>query len=115
MLYDLPDRPLPTERQANKPRSPGAYRDGRQWGYRDLPPSYEDYEPAIPGTRRPYYGVPGAIPPGPADSAKQDAIRREAMRSRMTISPVQIGRGPDDPPVTGSIGGGSYGRKLVTA
>ena len=95
MLYDLPDRPLPPEPQANKPRSPGTYRDGRQWGYRDLPPSDEDYEPAIPGTR-PYYGVPGAIPPGPADSAKQDAIRREAMRSRMPISPGQIGQGPGD-------------------
>src|SRR5262245_45826235 len=66
ILYDLPDRPLPPEPQANKPRSPGAYRDGRQWGYRDLPPTDEDYEPAIPGTR-PYYGVPGAIPAGPVD------------------------------------------------
>ena len=105
MLYDLPDRPLPPEPQANKPRSPGTYRDGRQWGYRDLPPSDEDYEPAIPGTR-PYYGVPSAIPPDPADSAKQDAIRREAMGSRMPISPGQIGPRPDDPSVTGSTGGG---------
>ena len=112
MLYDLPDRPLPPEPQANKPRSPGSDRDGRQWGYRRLPPSDEDYEPAIPGTR-PYYGVPGAIPPGPADSAKQDAIRREAMRSRMPISPVQIGPGPDDPPVTGSIGGGGDPRNMA--
>jgi lipoprotein-anchoring transpeptidase ErfK/SrfK len=103
MLYDLPDRPLP-EPQANKPRSPGTYRDGRQWGYRDLPPSDEDYEPAIPGTR-PYYGVPGAIPPGPADSAKQDAIRQEAMRPPLPISPGQIGS-PVDPRVTGSTQGG---------
>src|SRR5262249_49984840 len=45
----------------NKPRSPGTYRDGRQWGYRDLPPSDEDYKPVIPGTR-PYYGpVTGSI------------------------------------------------------
>src|SRR2546429_7030813 len=28
------------------------------------------------------------------------------MRSRMPISPGQIGRGPDDPPVPGSTGGG---------
>src|SRR5262249_2866847 len=104
-LYDLPDRPLPPEPQANKPRSPGTYRDGRQWRSRDLPPSDEDSEPAIPGTR-PYYGVPSATPPDPADSAKQDAIRREAMGSRMPISPGQIGPRPDDPSVTGSTGGG---------
>src|SRR5262245_22875906 len=60
MLYDLPDRPLPPEPQATKPRSPRTYRDGRQWDYRDLPPSDEDYEPAIPGTR-PYYGITGSI------------------------------------------------------
>src|SRR5262249_3575884 len=101
----LQGRPLPQELQANKPRSPGTYRDGRQWGYRDLPPSDEGYEPAIPGTR-PYYGVPGAIPLGPADSAKQDAIRREAMGSRMPIRPDQVDPDQDDRRVTGSIGGG---------
>jgi lipoprotein-anchoring transpeptidase ErfK/SrfK len=104
MVYDLQGRPLPpgalAKPQANKP--PGgryAYPDGRQRSYHDLPQQgSEDYEP--------YYGVPGAIPPGPADSAKQDAIRREAIRSRMPISPGQISPGPDDPPVTGSTGGG---------
>src|SRR5262249_7343869 len=97
MLYDLPDRPLPPEPPANKPRPPATDRVGRRGGPGDLPPSAEAYEPAIPGPR-PYYGVPGAIPAGPADSAKQDAIRGEAMRSRRPISPAQIGRGPDDPP-----------------
>jgi lipoprotein-anchoring transpeptidase ErfK/SrfK len=71
-------------------------------GYRSAP---QGYEPAI-GTN-PYYGVPGAIPPGPAGSAKQDAIRQEAMRRPpLPITPGQIGPTPDDPRVTGSIGGG---------
>src|SRR5262245_18735736 len=57
-------------------------------GYRSSP---QGYEPAA-GTN-PYYGMPSAIPPSPAGSAKQDAIRREAMRSRLPISPGQIGPG----------------------
>jgi lipoprotein-anchoring transpeptidase ErfK/SrfK len=65
----------------------------------------QNYEPAVGGTR-PYYGVPGAIPPGPASSAEQDAILREAMQSRLSIRPGQISPGPGDPRVTGSIGGG---------
>jgi hypothetical protein len=52
------------------------------------------YEPAVGGTR-PYYR--GAIPPGPAGSAKQDAILQEAMRNRedvaMTITALAA---PDD-------------------
>jgi hypothetical protein len=48
----------------------------------------EDYGPT---GARPYYGVPGAIPPGPPASAKQDAIREEAMRLRARMSPGQIG------------------------
>jgi lipoprotein-anchoring transpeptidase ErfK/SrfK len=60
-------------------------------------------------TVRPYYGVPGAIPPGPAGSAEQDAIRQEAMRSRLRASPGQIGPRPDEPDVTGSTGGGDPG------
>jgi lipoprotein-anchoring transpeptidase ErfK/SrfK len=96
MVYDLEGRPLPpgavAKPQANKP-------PGGRYDYRDLPPrDDEDYEP--------YYGMPGGISSGQAGSAKQDAIRREAMRSRMPISPGQIGPGPDDPPVTGSTGGG---------
>jgi lipoprotein-anchoring transpeptidase ErfK/SrfK len=102
MVYDLEGRPLPPRAVAKPPsnKAPGGpYPDGRQRSYRDLPPrDDENYEP--------YYGVPGDITPGPADSAEQDAIRREAMRSRMPISPGQIGRGPADPNVTGSIGGG---------
>src|SRR5262249_51809737 len=105
MVYDLQDRRLPrgaaVEPQANKPPppaardgSPGTYRDGQRWGYRDLPQQGGEGSD-------PYYGVPGGIPPGPAGSAEQDAIRREAMRSRLPIS-RQIGPGPDDPPVTGS-------------
>jgi lipoprotein-anchoring transpeptidase ErfK/SrfK len=107
MVYDLTDHPFPkgaaVEPQAKKPFPPGGYRDGRQ-GYRDLPPQGdEDYESA--GTR-PYYGVPGGIPPGPAGSAEQDAIQREAMRSRLLISPGQIRPGGVDPRVTGRTGGG---------
>src|SRR5262245_4343826 len=64
--------------------------------------SPQNYEPAGAETR-PYYGVPGAIPPGPAGSAEQDAILRGAMQS---IRPGQISPRPDDPRVTGSIGGG---------
>jgi lipoprotein-anchoring transpeptidase ErfK/SrfK len=102
MIYDLEGRPLPpgavAKSQPNK--APGRpYPDGRQRSYHDLPlRDDEDYEP--------YYGVPGGIPPGKAGSAAQDAIRREAMRSRVSISPDQIGPGSDDPRVTGSIGGG---------
>jgi lipoprotein-anchoring transpeptidase ErfK/SrfK len=180
LIYDLQGRPLLPGAQNNKPPPrgarygreglppPGTYRDGPQQGYRDLPPpDGEDYEPAVPGTR-PYYGVPDRIPPGPADSAKQDAIRldamrsrqrpgpddprqqgyrdlppqgsedyepyygvpdgippspagsakqdailQEAMRSRAPISPGQIGPGPDDPRVTGSIGGGGDSRNMA--
>jgi lipoprotein-anchoring transpeptidase ErfK/SrfK len=49
-------------------------------GYQPVPP--QDYAGA-----RPYYGTPGAIP----GSAQQDAIREEAMRSRLGNSPGQIG------------------------
>ena len=78
--------------------------DSRQRGYGDeLPPGGEDYEGAAAETR-PYHGVPGAIPPRPTGSAEQDAIRQEAMRSRLTTSPGQIGAGSDDPRVTGSTG-----------
>jgi lipoprotein-anchoring transpeptidase ErfK/SrfK len=70
-------------------------------GYQTVQP--EDYGPT---GARPYYGVPGAIPPGPPASAKQDAIREEAMRSRARMSPGQIGSAPADPSVTGSKQGG---------
>jgi lipoprotein-anchoring transpeptidase ErfK/SrfK len=100
MVYDLQGRPLQPHAVA-KPqpnRAPGGrYPDGRQRGYRDLPPrDAEDYEP--------YYGVPGGMPPGSAGSAEQDAILQEAMRSRVPISPGQVDPGPDDAPVTGSTG-----------
>jgi lipoprotein-anchoring transpeptidase ErfK/SrfK len=72
----------------------------------------QSYEPVVSGTR-PYYGVPGAIPPGPAGSAEQDAILREAMQSRLSIRPGQIGPGADDPGVTGSIGGGGDPRNMA--
>jgi lipoprotein-anchoring transpeptidase ErfK/SrfK len=99
LVYDLQGRPLPplavAKPQPNK--APGRpYPDGRS--YRDLPPrDAEDYQP--------YYGVPGGIPPGAAGSAEQDAILQEAMRSRVPITPGQVDPGPDDTPVTGSIGG----------
>jgi lipoprotein-anchoring transpeptidase ErfK/SrfK len=74
-------------------------------GYRSVQ-SPQGYEPALAGTH-PSYRVPGAIPPGPAGSAEQDAIRQEAMRRPpLPITPGQIGPTPDDPRVTGSIGGG---------
>src|SRR5262249_32021426 len=114
MVYDLEGRPLPpgavAKPQANKPpggryRSAGTYRDGRQRGYRDVPQQGgNDYEP--------YYGVPGGIPPGSAGSAEQDAILREAMRSR-PIRPDQVNPDPDDPRVTGSTGGGGDPRNMV--
>jgi lipoprotein-anchoring transpeptidase ErfK/SrfK len=107
MIYDLEGRPLlpraTAKPQAKQPPgarygSAGTYRDGRQRGFRDLPQQGgDDYEP--------YYGVPGGIPPGAPGSAEQDAILREAMRSRVPIRPGQVDPGPDDPPVTGSIGG----------
>jgi lipoprotein-anchoring transpeptidase ErfK/SrfK len=101
IVYDLQGRPLPpsavAKPQANKAPG-GRYSDGHR-GYRDLPPrDDEDYEP--------YYGVPGGIPPGSAGSAEQDAILREAMRSRVPIRPDQVDPNQDDPRVTGSIGGG---------
>ncbi len=71
-------------------------------GYPSVQPP-QGYEPAVAGTR-PYYGAPGAIPPGPAGSAEQDAILREAMRSKLPPSSGQIDSGEDDPRVTGSIG-----------
>src|SRR5262249_44305087 len=102
MIYDLEGRPLPP-RAVAKPQPNKAvgrpYPDGRQRSYRDLPPrDAEDYEP--------YYGMPGGIPPGSASSAEQDAILQEAMRSRVPIRPGQVDTEQDDPPVTGSIGGG---------
>jgi hypothetical protein len=69
--------------------------DSGQEGYRSVQPP-QGYEPAAAGTR-PYYGVPGAIPPGPAGSAEQDAILQDAMRSRLAISPGHIGLETVDP------------------
>jgi lipoprotein-anchoring transpeptidase ErfK/SrfK len=95
--------------RSRQPISPGPD-DPRQRAYRDVPRQVEVDEPAAIGTR-PYYGVPGAIPPGPA--AKQDAILQEAMRSRVPISPGQVDPGPDDPSVTGSTGGGGDPRNMA--
>src|SRR5262245_26175250 len=72
----------------------------------------QSYVPAVDETR-PYYGVPGAIPPGPAGSAEQDAILREAMQSRLSIRPGQVSPQPDDPRPTGSIGGGGDPRTMA--
>jgi len=105
MIYDLEGRPLPpaatAKPQANQPPggrygSAGTDRDGRQRGYRDLPQQGgDDYEP--------YYGAPG--------SAEQDAILREAMRSR--VPPGQVDPAPDDPRVTGSTGDGGDPRTMA--
>lgn len=43
------------------------------------------------------YGLRGAIPPGPPGSARQDAIREEAIRSQLRNSPGQVGS-----PLTGT-------------
>jgi lipoprotein-anchoring transpeptidase ErfK/SrfK len=87
--------------------------DPQQQGYRDLPVQRGDgYAPVVAGTR-PYDGIPGGIPPGPAGSAKQDAIQQEAMQSRLSIRPGQVSPGPDDPRVTGSIGGGGDPRTMA--
>jgi lipoprotein-anchoring transpeptidase ErfK/SrfK len=73
-------------------------------GYESVQP--QDYGPAAAGA---YNGLRGPIPPGPPASAKQDAIREEAMRSRLRNSPGQIGSGPTGPPVTGSMQGSDPG------
>jgi lipoprotein-anchoring transpeptidase ErfK/SrfK len=114
-VYGSPaGRPLPPAAVTNEPLPPlGAYRDvppgdremPQQGYYRGVPPQApRAYEPAASGTR-PYYGVPGAIPPGPAGSAEQDAIRQDAMRPPLPISPGQNGPGID-PRVTPSMQGG---------
>jgi len=79
--------------------------------YRSVQPP-EGYEPAVAG-RRPYYEGAATIPPGPAGSAEQDAILQESMRPRVPISTGQISPGPDDPRVTGSIGGGGDPRNMA--
>jgi hypothetical protein len=45
-----------------------------------------------------YYGLRGAIPPGPPASTKQDAIRDQAMRSLLRVRPGQMGSGIARPP-----------------
>ena len=114
-VYSSPaGRPVPPAAVTNEPLPPlGASRDvppgyremPQQGFYRDVPPQApRTYEPAAAGTR-PYYGVPGAIPPGQAGSVEQDAIRQDAMRPPLPISPGQIGPGPH-PRVTPSTQGG---------
>jgi lipoprotein-anchoring transpeptidase ErfK/SrfK len=83
--------PAPYPADAAQPPSAG------NQSYQTVQP--QDYGPT---GARPYYGMPGAILPGPPASAKQDAIREEALRSRVRISPGQIGSGPVDTGVTGS-------------
>jgi lipoprotein-anchoring transpeptidase ErfK/SrfK len=108
-VYGSPTgRLLPPAAVTNEPLPPlGAYRDVPP-GYREMPQQgyYRDVPsqapPAAAGTR-PYYGVPSAIPPSPAGS---DAIRQDAMRPPLPISPGQIGPGPSDPRVTPSMQGG---------
>ena len=74
-----------------------------------LPPS------GSPGYQQPQDSPPvpgaydGAIPPGPPGSFKQDAIREEAMRSRLRNSPGQVGSPSVGADVTGSIPRGDPG------
>jgi lipoprotein-anchoring transpeptidase ErfK/SrfK len=72
-------------------------------GYQSVQP--QDYAPATANT----YGLRGVISPGPPGSAKQDAIREEAMRSRLRNGPGQVGSAPAGPAVTGSIPRGDAG------
>ena len=67
----------------------------------------QGYQPAQPqgygnAGAPPYYGTPGAIP----GSVQQDAIREEAMRSRLGNSPGQIGAGSVYPRTPESSQGG---------
>jgi len=67
----------------------------------------QGYQPAQPqgygnAGAPPYYGTPGAIP----GSVQQDAIREEAMRSRLGNSPGQIGAGSVYPRAPESSQGG---------
>jgi lipoprotein-anchoring transpeptidase ErfK/SrfK len=80
------------------PADTGPLQPGGSRGYQSVQP--EGYGPAATG---PYYEPRGAIPPGPPGSAKQDAIREEAMRSRLQNSPSQVGSALSDPSVTESI------------
>jgi lipoprotein-anchoring transpeptidase ErfK/SrfK len=79
-------------------------------------PAYESTPDAalLPPTGSPAYQQPqdgppvpgaydGTIPPGPPGSFKQDAIREEAMRSRLRNSPGQVGSPPIGAAVPGSI------------
>src|SRR6516165_10685447 len=91
---------------AYQPTPSGRYQQGAA-GYpadaRPLPPT------GSPGYQQPQDGPPvpdayrGAIPPGPPGSFKQDAIREEAMRSRLRNSPGQVGSPPIGADVPRSI------------
>jgi lipoprotein-anchoring transpeptidase ErfK/SrfK len=93
-------QPAGTRYGGGAPAFPAPSAAGHQ-PYRSVQPP-DRYEPAMGGTG-PYYGAPGAVPPGPAGSAKQDAILQEALRSPLSISPGQAGPGPDDSDVGGSM------------
>jgi hypothetical protein len=102
MQHTLP--PVGVGPQANEPTA------GARSGAPALPPSsrsqtYPSVQPPqgydTAGTR-PYYTMPGTVPPGPAGSAEQDAILRDAMRPPPPINSVQAGPAPVDPRVTGS-------------
>src|SRR6516165_9100164 len=91
---------------AYEPPPSGRYQQGAA-GYpadaTPLPPT------GSPGYQQPQDGPPvpdayrGAIPPGPPGSFKQDAIREEAMRSRLRNSPGQVGSPPIGADVPRSI------------
>jgi lipoprotein-anchoring transpeptidase ErfK/SrfK len=85
--------------------SPGARDPPGISGYPDSAPLPPNGSPGYqgPAATDTYYELRGAIPPGPPGSAKQDAIREEAMRSRLQNSPNQVGSALSDPSVTGSI------------
>ena len=92
-----------------------------------LPPSsgsqgYHPMQPPDAAGTPGYHGVPGAIPPGPAGSAEQDAIRQDAMRrppperrssrprtSRSACNGIDASRRPSHygrVPTRGAAGGG---------
>ena len=92
---------------AYQPAPGGRYQQGSA-DAAPLPPTGPGYQqpqdgPAVPDAYR------GAVPPGPPGSFKQDAIREEAMRSRLRNSPGQVGSPSVGADVTGSIPRGDPG------
>jgi lipoprotein-anchoring transpeptidase ErfK/SrfK len=92
VVQGSPLPPIGSGPQWNEP--PSGTRYGR--GTRPYPAPV-----AAPDAAGQHY-MTGTVAPGPAGSAKQDAILQDTMRSRLPISHGQTGPGPDDSGVGGS-------------